>query len=92
MRTFDVQIVTPEEVVYSGEAVHLSARNSEGSFGMKAHHAPMMTILVEGEVSFTKGDGESTETFRIPGGSLEFSENRCTILADGIILDKEEES
>ncbi len=83
MSTFILTVVTPERAVYEGEVRHISARNHEGYFGILARHAPFMTVLEEGILALDLPD-DSRQKFLVQGGCLEFSDNTCTILADGI--------
>jgi len=43
--TFALEIVSPEQTVYSGDAVAVAAPGREGSFGVLAHHAPLLAAL-----------------------------------------------
>ena len=40
-KTFQVDIVTPESVVWSGQAEMVSARTTEGDIGVLADHEPV---------------------------------------------------
>jgi len=67
----------------SEDVVETSAPGSEGSLGILAHHAPIMTELIPGEVLVRFADGHTTSRLVISGGFLEMSpEGRATILAD----------
>ena len=67
----------------SEDVVETSAPGSEGSLGILAHHAPIMTELIPGEVRVTLADGRTTSHIVVSGGFLEMSpEGRATILAD----------
>ena len=80
---YPLEVVTPERVMLSEDVIETSAPGSEGSLGILAHHAPLMTELVPGEVRVTLADGRTTSHIVISGGFLEMSpEGRATILAD----------
>lgn len=69
----------------SEQVVQTIAPGSEGQMGILAHHAPLMTALVPGEVLVTLADGRTTSHIVISGGFLEVSAadgGRTTILAD----------
>ncbi len=81
--SYPLEVVTPERVMLSEDVLETSAPGSEGSLGIQAHHAPIMTELVPGEVRVTLADGRTTSHIVISGGFLEMSpEGRATILAD----------
>lgn len=83
MSTFAIRVVSPEATVFEGEAEHLLARNLNGWFGIKARHAPFLTMLEAGELHIDRPDSQR-ETLSVTGGCLEFSQNKCTVLADAV--------
>lgn len=80
---YPLEVVTPERVMLREDVIETSAPGSEGSLGILAHHAPIMTELIPGEVRATLADGRTVSHLVISGGFLEMSpEGRATILAD----------
>jgi F-type H+-transporting ATPase subunit epsilon len=75
-----IDIVTPERVIYSGEADAVVAPGIEGQLGILPHHAPLITMLQAGELGVRKG-GEEVYV-AILGGFLEVRPDRVIILAD----------
>jgi F-type H+-transporting ATPase subunit epsilon len=89
-----LEIVTPEETLYSGNVESVSAPGVEGEFQMLDNHAPVVSLLVDGTIKiygnveldpmvadkFTKS-GKTTD-FKIAGGVLEMKDNKAIILAD----------
>jgi F-type H+-transporting ATPase subunit epsilon len=67
----DVSIVTPEEIVWRGEADLVVARSPEGEFGIMRGHIPFLAALVPGRVRIVSGGDR--EEFFVPGGFLEAS-------------------
>ncbi len=83
-KSFQVDIVTPEAVVWSGEAEMLLARTTEGDIGVLADHEPTMAALATGAVSIRHG---STVTAAgIHGGFLQIFRNQVTLLTDSAQL------
>lgn len=83
--SYPLDVVTPERVMLSEPVVQTIAPGSEGQMGILAHHAPLMTALVPGEVLVTLADGRTTSHIVISGGFMEVSAadgGRTTILAD----------
>ena len=76
-----VELVSPEKKVWSGEAVSVSARTLEGDLGILTDHAPLLGVLVDGQVVIKGTDG-STNSFNVAGGFLSVSNNRVSILAE----------
>lgn len=81
MPTFQLEIVTPEKTVYSGEVERLRAPGTEGGFGVLAGHHPMLASLSIGEIVFSDGK-QSPESVAISGGFAEVQRDRVTVLAE----------
>src|SRR5437764_7704217 len=81
MATFKLELVTPERVLLSDEVKAVRAPGIEGSFGVLAGHAPLMTALTLGliKVEYPNGDLEYIAT---SGGFMEVNREKTTILAD----------
>lgn len=77
----NVELVSPEKKVWSGEAVSVSARTLDGDLGILTDHAPLLGVLVDGVVSIKGSDGSNNE-FTVSGGFLSVSNNRVSILAE----------
>ncbi len=86
MATMQVDVVTPEQSLYSGEADEVYARSQEGEIGILPGHQPALLALAEGFPVRVKHGG-AEEGFRVTGGFLEFRDNRLTVLADGLVED-----
>lgn len=79
----NVELVSPTEQVWSGEATFVSARTTEGDLGVLPGHAPLFGVLVDGAVSIKGVDGSSKE-FTVHGGFLSVSNNRVSILTESV--------
>jgi F-type H+-transporting ATPase subunit epsilon len=77
-----LEIVTPERIMLSEQAIETIAPGTEGYLGVLAGHAPLMSTLEPGEVTVTLADGRTTSRIVIGGGFLEVSPTQTTILAD----------
>ena len=75
-----LQIITAEREVFSGEVDALVAPGMEGQLGILPRHAPLITVLQPGEL-MVRSDGE--ESFlALSGGYMEVLGNQVIILAD----------
>ena len=80
MATLKLEIVTAESSVFSDEIDAVTAPGIVGQLTILPHHAPLMTVLEQGELRLRKG---SEEVFLVTsGGFLEVLDNRVVILAD----------
>ena len=80
-RTFTVDVVSPEESLWSGEATFLVARTPDGEIGVMADHEPVMAALTTGAVTVDAEDGGRT-TIAVHGGFLQVLDNTVTLLTD----------
>jgi F-type H+-transporting ATPase subunit epsilon len=76
-----VELVSPERVLYSGEADMVVTRTTDGEIAFLANHAPFIGALGIARVRIILPDG-SHETAAVHGGFVEVRDNRVTILSD----------
>jgi F-type H+-transporting ATPase subunit epsilon len=75
-----LSIVTPEKQLVSEEVDQVNVPGSEGDLGILYDHAPILTNLRSGQLSYEK-EGE-TIVLVVSGGYLEVTDNRVTVLAE----------
>lgn len=81
MATINVDIVSAEGEIHSGEAAMVYAPARMGEVGIAPRHAPLLTALKPGEVRVETTNGEEL-FFYITGGMLEVQPHQVTVLAD----------
>lgn len=81
MATINVDIVSAEGEIFSGEAGMVFAPAKMGEVGIAPRHAPMLTALKPGEVRVQDAEGNEV-SFYITGGMLEVQPAQVTVLAD----------
>jgi F-type H+-transporting ATPase subunit epsilon len=81
--TLNVELVSPTQRVWSGQASFVSARTVEGDLGILSDHAPLFGVLVDGAVSIKGVDGTTT-SFTVSGGFLSVANNRVSILTETV--------
>ena len=82
--TIQVDIVSAEEQIFSGEAYMVFAPAVMGEVGIAPRHTPLISPLKPGEVRLDMGDGKE-EFFFISGGILEVQPHLVTVLSDTAI-------
>jgi F-type H+-transporting ATPase subunit epsilon len=82
MSSFDAQILTPHGSLFEGEVTGVKLPGTQGSFEVKANHAPIVSTLEKGNVLVRKDDGDTN--FMISGGFVEVNNNRLTLLAESV--------
>ncbi len=86
--TFQVDVVSAEEEIYSGTATMLFAPAVMGEVGIMARHTPMLTALKPGTLRIDLEEGEQ-HTVYVSGGMLEVQPHVVTVLADTAIRAKD---
>ena len=77
-----VELVAADRKVWSGDASRVVARTTDGEIGILPGHAPLLGVLVEGEVRIA-GEGEQV-TAQVDGGFLSVDHDRVTIVAESV--------
>jgi len=80
-KAFRLDVVSPERIVWSGEAELLVTRTTEGEIGIMADHEPTMAALATGSTVIHPVDG-SPVTVALHGGFLQIFQNEVTLLTD----------
>ena len=80
--TMSVEVVSPEAVLYSGEATMVITRTlGGGEIAFQPGHAAFLGALTESHTRVFLADG-STEDIAVHGGFVEVSNNKVSILSD----------
>ena len=82
-RLMRLRVVTPEAVVFDGNARSLVAPAWDGWVGVLPGHAPLLTLMGEGPLSVEPESGGRRD-FRIGGGVMKVESNEVTVLADRV--------
>jgi F-type H+-transporting ATPase subunit epsilon len=78
--TFQLEIVTPEKKVVDTAAEEVQIPGKNGYLGILPGHAPLITELAVGEITFRTSN--STETLAVAWGFAEVLPDKVTILAE----------
>jgi F-type H+-transporting ATPase subunit epsilon len=84
---FKLEIITPDRVVFSGNADFVSVRGVEGELGIMPGHIPLFTKLLP-ELVTVHQEGRK-EVVAAMGGFLDVHPDRVTILSDAAELASE---
>jgi F-type H+-transporting ATPase subunit epsilon len=77
-----VEVVSPERVLFSGEATMVITRTLDGGeIAFQAGHAPFLGALTENHTRVFLTDG-TVEDLAVHGGFVEVSNNKVSILSD----------
>ncbi|MDR2410389.1 MAG: ATP synthase F1 subunit epsilon [Bacteroidales bacterium] len=76
-----VEILTPEDLIYQGEVSLIQLPGLDGLFEILNNHAPMITVLSEGNVKVVETNNAPV-FFTIKGGVVEVLANKVLVLAE----------
>jgi F-type H+-transporting ATPase subunit epsilon len=76
-----VSVISPERVLFDGEAASVVAPAFDGEVGILPMHAPMMTLLGAGELRLAGGSAEGRR-FRVSGGFLQVVDDQVRVVTE----------
>lgn len=92
METFELEIVTPNGVIFNGKAREATLPGSEGEFGVLPKHVSLVTLLDAGIIDFTREDG-SKESVVINWGYVNVAGHRvCAVVQGAVAIKGDNES
>jgi F-type H+-transporting ATPase subunit epsilon len=87
--TVQIDVVSAEESIFSGEAEFVVAPAKMGEVGIYPNHAPMITTLKSGSLKITLADKKEEHLIYVSGGILEVQPGIITVLSDTAIRAKD---
>ncbi len=76
-----LEIISPDKKLFSGKVRQIQVPGSKGSFEILKNHAPIISSLDKGKLSFLASDEKRT-TFDVDGGVVEAKNNKIIVLAE----------
>ncbi|MEM4988424.1 MULTISPECIES: F0F1 ATP synthase subunit epsilon [Collimonas] len=83
--TIHVDVVSAEEMIFSGEAEFVALPGESGELGIYPRHTPLITRIKPGAVRIKVAGQAQDEFVFVAGGLLEVQPNHVTVLADTAI-------
>lgn len=78
-----LDIVTPDEQVYSGEVKLVKLPGVDGSFEILKNHAPLISTLEKGKIKIIE-ENDEIKFFEINDGVVEVQSNKVIVLAGSV--------
>jgi F-type H+-transporting ATPase subunit epsilon len=85
MATIQVDVVSAEESIFSGQATFVALPGENGELGILPRHTPLITRIKPGAVRIQRADNGEEEFVFVAGGLLEVQPGSVTVLADTAI-------
>ena len=74
-----VSVISPEAVLFEGTTESVVAPAFDGDVGILTGHAPMMTLLGQGELRLGTGGGQR---FQVQGGFLQVVDEKVRVVTE----------
>ena len=81
----NLEILTPEKKIYSGEVYGVQMPGISGLFEVLDKHAPLVSALKAGRVKVLKNKQNQFIHFDIQSGFVEVLNNKVTVLVEGAV-------
>ena len=76
-----LEIIAPDQELYSGEVDLVQVPGSKGSFEILRNHAPIISTLDKGKIKIVDSKG-AVSFFDVDGGVIEAKNNKIIVLAE----------
>lgn len=78
MKNLQLTIVSPEKKLFEGEVKQVTLPGAMGSFTILPQHAPIVSSLTRGKLSYVTIEGTAQEQ-EIKGGFIEMNDNNVSV-------------
>jgi F-type H+-transporting ATPase subunit epsilon len=78
-----LEIIAPDQKLYSGEVDLVQVPGSKGSFEILRNHAPIISTLDQGTIKIVDQKG-GISFFDVDGGVIEAKNNKIIVLAETV--------
>lgn len=82
MSEINLEIITPEKVIYKDTIDSITVPGTQGGFQVLKDHAPLISTLEIGIITVKKNG--NTNYYTTGGGTIEVLSNKVLILADSV--------
>lgn len=79
-----VDVVAPDQVLWSGTAERVVAPTIEGEIGLLTGHEPVLAVLKAGTVK-VRGGADADAEFPVSAGFLSFDRDVITIIVEPVV-------
>lgn len=79
MKSFELEISLPDREIFKGEVVALNLPAEDGRLGILAQHAPLLSLLKKGELTYKLAD-QPEITLAVESGIFRFDKNLAQVL------------
>lgn len=80
-----IEILTPEKKIFSGDIYGLQLPGVSGSFEVLEKHASIVSALGKGVMKLLHDNKGKSSSYNITGGFIEVLNNRATVLLENAV-------
>jgi len=88
MKTMQVDVISADELIYSGQATFVALPGEVGELGIYPRHTPLISRIRPGSVRIHTADGGEEFVF-VAGGILEVQPDCVTVMSDTAVRGKD---
>ena len=81
---FKLEIISPEKIIFSGNATMVTLPSYEGDMGILKNHISIITFLRPGIIKVEKEE-KNSESFFVEDGTVEFFNDTLTMLSASVL-------
>ena len=81
---FKLEIISPEKIIFSGNATMVTMPSYEGDMGILKNHISIITFLRPGIIKVEKEE-KNSESFFVEDGTVEFFNDTLTMLSASVL-------
>lgn len=81
MATIQLEVVSPDQVVYAKEIAMLILRSTAGELGILPRHAPLVTGIIPCAMRIKLPGSSEEQLLAVAGGFMEVTPEKITVLA-----------
>jgi len=85
LQTMNLEILTPEKKVFSGDVYGVQLPGITGSFEVLDKHAPLVSALKNGRLKILKDKNHHVVYFDVQSGFVEVINNKVAVLVEGAV-------
>ena len=77
-----VSVISPEKILYEGDAESVVVPAFDGEVGILRGHAPLMTLLGNGVMRLATGGSSAELKFSVAGGFLQVADDHVRVVTE----------
>jgi F-type H+-transporting ATPase subunit epsilon len=77
-----IAVISPEKVLFEGDAESVVVPTFDGEVGILTGHAPLMTLIGDGTLRLRLSGTQVDRSFTVKGGFLQVADNSVRVVTE----------